>query len=397
MLIVVRRDKSRGYQWTDSGSTATKPTAGRTAEADFSEPFRLRLHNALMVLACALPACDRAQEIAVSQRLPQALSKLLRFAARHSNSAALSGGTASMLQHLAGAGRARGQWSPSNGQLAAWIYALCCAFSFECERNKQLLADSGENHAAVAGGGGGNTLHHLATHGMHKGTHTPVRWLSLALVTSLATDMSQIGNSPSLRNTLAVTVATAVQRSTHSTLLDPEAVVHLLDCLTALIGPCRDRPVGGSGPSAFYSATAGRGSAVADSELKLAPFPDLVRWVYDEHKQRPEVVRALCRSLGVVSSTAGGGDNKRALSMLSDSLLRMLCAEYTGSTHAVVATTAAVSLWSVVHSSEKAKAIVKNALAELGEVPTLEAAGFSAVDENIVSKARTMIAALVVT
>lgn len=151
---------------------------------------------------------------ATELRLHQSLSKLLRFAGRHSNAALLN--FPAVYSSLLGIGMGKSEyslWCPSNGMLAAAISALCCAFIHDHEHAKQCLASTGEtaaaaissaasltSHARTAGKSSGasqtgtaTSVHFLISLGVSKGVIPVSRWLSLALAGSLLYGARSLG------------------------------------------------------------------------------------------------------------------------------------------------------------------------------------------------------------
>jgi hypothetical protein len=361
--------------------------------------------------------------MASALHLPHILSRLLRYAASHSFNASLSSGTAAHLQQLSGGSSSKGSraWVPSSGVLAGGIYALCCAFTFECDVSKLQLANSGENRASTAttAFNTGNTLQHLVSLGVNYGVARPVRWLSLSLTAALVTahTKQQIGSTPSLRTTLATTVAASLQRQVSQPHVDsPEAVYYLLSCLTAFISSSSSSSserisggvvAGGGQQGGFYNAActlavldrdassteAKVGGPAADT--KLVPFPELVQWVYDVFGPRHEVALALCRCLGSVPVSGAGN----TASLLTEPLIDILCENHVRHVHPEVSIAASVALWGAVHQSEKAKALAKEALLRLSagggggaKSGTLITGDANRTDENsVANRARQLI------
>lgn len=328
----------------------------------------------------------------------EALSKLLRYAARHSAAVSFTSNTTAA-PHLFAARRhdESTAWVPSSGQLSAAIYALCCSFAYSSPENKRLLANSGDSRAVMLEtGGGGNTLHHLVNHGLSAPTHPPVRWLCLTMTSSLVAATGQVGNTASLRNTLAAVVAAALQKMSRSASQDlPEAAAFMLNCLTALVSGGPDGARTAANPGGFYSLA---GVVTAVSGEKLEPLPTLLEGLADEttcrYSHRADVQLALCRCLGVVNGGDAAGSEKRGASLQSDQLLRLLC-EALSHPNGVVAGTAAVSLCHVMHCSEKARGFAQRTLRDdptLARESVLDGAT-NAIDRSV-NKARMIIRAL---
>jgi hypothetical protein len=231
-----------------------------------------------------------------------------------------------------------------------------------------------------------------------------------------------------MKNTFCQVISLSLQRSLHSSHADPDAVVPLLNALTCFlsceddltlfthqhqttgkehqsallksfqlhVGLVRDRgtgvgtlplsggvdapnsvySAGGTGGASTVAAGAGAGgvfSAVHQNEFKLITFPELLQWVWATCGERYEVAVALCRCLGRISMV--DKNNKTVGNILSSDLLSILCQSYlegAGSgepaSHGrkTVAAVSALSLWNIVHHSEKAKGMVRELLKSAG-------------------------------
>jgi hypothetical protein len=403
------RDKTRGYAWNqDKGKGGGGGGAGGAGVSELPDALKLRLWTALTVLSKALPLCDAATDWAIELRMQHLLSKLLRFAAKHSLGALVNRPPLGLgvlgEQGLAGL---QSSWVPSNGMLAAAVCSLCCAFTYKHTHAKQCLASTGEAPAAVLNGsssasGTGTTLHQLITLGISRSVVPVVRWLCLGVAGSLLSGVGsalegdkgggggvggvgvRLLGAPTAKSTLTQVVALAIQRSLHASHADPDAVVHLLNALGCFLGQEEDLALlaqlsakeGASLQKQSLSLvrdTGGEGGSGAD--FKLISFPELVQWVVGDAGGRDDVRAAVSRLLGRISVV--DRSHKTVGNLLSEELLGVLCDSYRYEAYAydsqageggsaVVSDLSALSLWSIVHGSEKAKCTVRDILRRMG-------------------------------
>lgn len=92
-------------------------------------------------------------------------------------------------------------------------------------------------------------------------------------------------------------------------------------------------------------------------DFKLITFPELMQWVWSAAGARNDVAAALCRCLGRISLV--DKSHRTVGNLLSDAMLSVLCECYNTYTHPCVNTVSALSLWHIVHNSEKAKVMVR--------------------------------------
>ncbi|KAJ1430992.1 hypothetical protein B484DRAFT_448568 [Ochromonadaceae sp. CCMP2298] len=356
------RDKTRGYAWN-------RDKEDKGVSAELPDALKLRLWTALTVLSKALPLCDSATDWAIELRMHHLLSRLLRFAAKHS-----------LLVRPPGSGDGVGQWVPSNGMLAAAVCSLCCAFTYRHTHAKQCLASTGEAPAALLSGSAsaGTTLHQLVTLGISRSVVPVVRWLCLgvagSLLSGVGADKGGAGGgrmlgAPTAKSTLAQVVALCIQRSLHASHADPEAVVHLLNALACFLGAEEDLSLltqlsakeGTSLRAQSLSLVRDTGGEGGSADFKLISFPELVQWVMSAG-ERDDVRAAVSRLLGRVSAV--DRSNKTVGNLLSEELLQVLCESYHAEGRA--SDLSALSLWSIVHGSEKAKCMVRDILRRMG-------------------------------
>ena len=177
-----------------------------------------------------------------------------------------------------------------------------------------------------------------------------------------------------MKSTFSQLVTLCLQRSLHASHADPEAVVPLLTTLTCFLASeedlapltqlCRRDHAAtlrdlqqGMGLARDPSA---KGADPMADEFKMVTFPELLSWVQANQGHRAEVSVALCRCLGRISLV--DRSHRTVGNLLSESMLQLLCDAYS-SAHPLVSSTSALSLWHIVHHSEKAKTIVRDIMA----------------------------------
>lgn len=167
---------------------------------------------------------------AIELKLHHSLSRLLRFAAKHSVATLIS----SQQQHSQYPSAVAAAlfedpshllWAPSNGMLACAISSLCCAFTYQNTHAKQCFASTGDAAAAVLGAGpggvggsagagagrlsstnkalsaqqqpgssgGGTALHQLISVGISRSFVPVTRWLCLSMAGSLLSGARTLG------------------------------------------------------------------------------------------------------------------------------------------------------------------------------------------------------------
>jgi hypothetical protein len=424
---------------TSRGRTRTPTvagTSGPTLATELPAAQRLVLWADLMVIQSALADCEGAQAIARDCGLHEALGVLMRLApcwASHASLAAIAGigaaaGSISGHGHLnaaslsspmsvyatwtspAAAGMtAGGTWSPTPYQVAGAALAASCGFAHSNVSCKRKLASAIESKVALLptasnkpGTAPGSTLYQLLSVGLSKEVAAPVRWLSLALIGTIAIDSQSSSLCPgqtlsSQLQNIAQSLNTAIQKSLHHSFGSrdhpaisrtgsrgpSEAIVHLLDAYAACI--CAE----GNDADLVASSGRNRNTDPASGDFPALPAPELLVWVRDSATASPASAStlpaaaahaAVLRSLGLMAATSCGSLMAQSTAVPRRRLLANVtsevpigiltdaarCAQYKTDKqqkqqqHPAVTATASVALWSALHASEQARAIARS-------------------------------------
>jgi hypothetical protein len=173
-------------------------------------------------------------------------------------------------------------------------------------------------------------------------------------------------------------IALTLQRSSHASHADPDAVVPLLSALTCFLSTEDDIPLlsqlsrkdHGAAMRSFQLTL----GLVADTtkEFKPIAFPELLKWVWSTLGHQPEVAAAVCKIAGRIAVVDQG--HRAVGNLLSDEVLAVLCRCYTAAPLQHVRDLATLALWTVLHYSEKAKGVVREILAACPAPVSLQSA-----------------------
>lgn len=283
-------------------------------------------------------------------------------------------------------GDVNSKWIPSNGMISAAICSLCCAFSYEHLQAKLNFASSGEAPAVSLNdlggaqplpGNNGTSLHQLVAMGISRSTIPVVRWLCLSLAGSLLScSRSVVLGNPALKSTFTQIITLSLQRSMHASSSDPESVLYLVNTLTCLLSSDEDIlhiiQLCSKDDSTQLQLSLGlikemssKPSDIPLGNIKLITFPELMQWIWSKtgngsNVHNIELIAAICRCLGRISAI--DKKNKTIGNIMSESMLSILCECFQIIDNKTVIATSAVTLWNIVHHSEKAKCMIREQL-----------------------------------
>lgn len=341
----------------------------------------------------------QATNWAIKLNLHNNLEKLLRFAARYSLTSTLS---SPALEAIAVVGTS---WAPSLGMIASAIYALSSSFSscnigakhhFLCKGVSSSSATAAaivkNDEASPSHESNGSVLHHLLSVGVNRSTLPVARWLSLGLVGSILSSSAHSSTSGGhltvLKATISQILVLSAQQSVNSSAIDCDTVVHFLNTLTSLLSSDDDitclmqlsNKDSLSHVRSFHlSLCAKSRNEVSSESFKIMTFPEVIQWIWTSSNSDSAAfdgvgMNCLAAATGRLVGRIGIVDrsNKTIGNILSEETLSVLSECFLPNINGrfmlghIVRAISALSLWNIVHHSEKAKCLVREILRHRG-------------------------------
>ena len=419
--IVGQRKSQISSSSSTSMSAARRVSTSSGSDHEISAVDRLSLWSALLFLQSSIRECPSAQQLAVQAEYHSILSSMVRIAGAWSCSSsgdnfrnismthismtdsvdltAATRYTCRRSPDLISINTPSGlKWAPTKQQLAAAVFTAISAFTYGSSQCKKLFAQGIDSKASVFGeiANSGTLLHQLASLGLSTLIPLSYRHICLGLLSDILRGRDKTGRDNSFETASAPWMGIGAQKVALARTLnlelqarlrhgsihhDPDQVVFLVDVLAACI--CEQQVstdkecaigIGQESKKGESYRGAPRGYPKSDNYgLEPMPIPDLVLWLWETYSRHEAVASAVVRLLGTIGETGSlNGQRKLLVNATTESSIQVLLDAVTkidalsgneqqrivtGSL--VVAKTAAVALWAILHNSERARAVLK--------------------------------------
>ena len=284
--------------------------------------------------------------------------------------------------------------------IAGAIYALSSSFSscnvgakhhFLCKgvaaSVTAAIVKNDEEASQKSHESNGSILHHLLSVGVNRSTLPVARWLSLGLVGSILSSSAQStsgGHLTVLKATISQILVLSAQQSVNSSAVDCDTVVHFLNTLTSLLSSDDDiaclmqlsNKDSLSHVRNFHLSLCAKSHTEVSSEsFKIMTFPEVIQWIWtSSHSDRAAFDGATMNCLAAATGRLVGRigiidrSNKTIGNILSEETLSVLSECFLSNINDrfvlghIARAVSALSLWNIVHHSEKAKCLVREIL-----------------------------------
>ena len=280
--------------------------------------------------------------------------------------------------------------------IASAIYALSSSFSscnvgaklhFLCKGVAASAAIVKNDEASQRHESNGSVLHHLLSVGVNRSTLPVARWLSLGLVGSILSSSAHStsgGHQTVLKATISQILVLSAQQSVNSSAIDCDTVVHFLNTLTSILSSDDDitclmqlsnKDSLSHVRSLHLSLCAKSPTEVSSESFKIMTFPEVIQWIWansNSDRAAFDVAGMNCLAaatgrlvgrIGIVdrsNKTIGNILSEETLSVLSECFLPNINGRFM--LGHIARAISALSLWNIVHHSEKAKCLVREIL-----------------------------------